>query len=266
MAVGRSIWNGSISFGMVVIPIKLYTATDSHDVSFRQVHREDGGRVQFRRFCSVCGVEVPYSEIAKGYEHTTGDIVVLDDGDLANLPLSTVKAMEVTQFVDAAKIDPLLFDKNYYALPGNPAGANAYALLVAAMRQRNVAGLVKVALRQRETMGLVTEKDGGLVLTLLRWPDEVRDNPWATEAGAVGTVNGAQVTQAVSLIDVMTGPFVPGEHTDTYTEAVQELVAKKTAGIALELTDKKSEPAPLDLGDILKASVAAAKARKEAKS
>jgi DNA end-binding protein Ku len=262
MAVGRSIWNGSISFGMVVIPIKLYTATESHDVSFRQVHREDGGRVQFRRFCSVCGVEVPYSDIAKGYEHTTGDVVVLDDGDLSNLPLSTTRAMEVTQFVDAAKIDPLLFDRNYYALPGNPAGDNAYALLVQAMKRRNVAGVVKVALRQRETLGLVSEKDGGLVLTLLRWPDEVRENPYSS--GGV-SVNESQVDQAVSLIDVLSGPFVPGEHTDTYTEAVQELVAKKTAGIALELTDKKSEPAPLDLGDILKASVAAAKARKDAK-
>lgn len=259
-SAGRSIWNGSISFGMVVVPIKLYTATDSHDVSFRQVHREDGGRVQYRRFCSICGVEVPYSDIAKGWEQPTGDVVILTDDDMATLPLSSTKAMEVTQFVDAAKVDPLLLDKSYYALPGNPAGENAFALLVQAMKRRHVAGLVKVALRQRETMGLVQEKDGGLVLTLLRWPDEVRENPYS--AGGVST-NENVVEQAVSLIDVMTSPYVPGEHTDAYTEAVQELVAAKTAGIALELTDKRAEPAPLDLGDILKASVAAAKAKKD---
>lgn len=258
---GRSIWNGSISFGMVVIPIKLYTATDSHDVSFRQVHREDGGRIQFRRFCSSCGEEVPYSDIAKGFEAPSGDITILTDDDMANLPLATSKAMEVTQFVDAAKIDPMLFDKNYYALPGNPAGANAYALLVSAMRQRNVAGLVKVALRQRESLGLVTERDGGLVLTLLRWPDEVRDNPYTNEGAA--PVDGAVVTQAVSLIDVMTGPFIASEHTDAYAGAVNELVASKTAGTLLEPAAKRSEPAPADLGDMLRASVAAAKAAKK---
>ena len=260
-SAGRSIWNGSISFGMVVVPVKLYTATDSHDVSFRQVHREDGGRIQFRRFCSVCGVEVPYADISKGFEQPTGDVVILTDDDMATLPLSTVKAMEVTQFVDANKIDPLLFDKSYYVLP-NPTGENAFALLVQAMKRRHVAGLIKVSLRQRESLGIVTERDGGLVLTLLRWPDEVREQ---LTPSPITNLNENVIDQATSLIDVMTGPFVPGEHTDKYTEAVHELVAAKTAGVALELTEKRSEPAPLDLGDILKASVAAAKAKKDTK-
>ncbi len=259
---GRSIWNGSLSFGMVVIPIKLYTATDSHDVSFRQVHREDGGRIQFRRFCSVCGDEVPYSDIAKGFEQPTGDVVILNDEDFASLPLTTTKAMEVTQFVDAAKIDPLLFDKNYYALPGNPAGANAYGLLVQAMRRRNVAGVVKVALRSRETLGLVTERDGGLVLTLLRWPDEVRANPYSANGVSV---NDAMVDQATSLIDVLTGPFVASEHADAYTEALNKVVEAKTAGTELEPAAKLAQPAPMDLADTLRASVAAAKAAREGK-
>jgi DNA end-binding protein Ku len=262
---GRSTWSGSLTFGMVVIPIKLYTATDSHDTSFRQVHREDGGRVQFRRFCSLDGEEVPYSDIAKGAEQPDGSVVVLTDDDMASLPLNTTKSMEVLQFVDPSKIDTLMFDKSYYALPGNPAGASAYALLIAAMRQRKVAGLVKVALRQRETLGLVQERDGGLVLTLLRWPDEVRDNPWSTDAGvgpAGAALNENVVEQAVGLIDIMTEPFVPGEHEDVYAEAVAAMVAAKIAGQPRPAGGASPVTGPpADLSDMLKASVAAAKAK-----
>lgn len=265
---GRSIWNGSIAFGMVVIPIKLYTATDNHDTAFRQVHREDGGRVQFRRFCSLDGNEVVYADIAKGFEMPDGSCVVLTDDEMKNLPLATTKSMEVLQFVNPAKIDPLLYDKSYYALPGNPAGNNAYAMLVSAMRQRGVAGLVKVALRQRETLGLVTERDGGLVLTLLRWPDEVRDNPWSTDAGVVAEVNGAVVTQACGLIDILTTDFIPSDHSDAYATAVKELVQSKIEGRETELpvTPGDHTGPPADLADMLKASVAAAKNAKGTKS
>jgi DNA end-binding protein Ku len=257
---GRSIWNGSIAFGMVVIPVKLYTATDTHDTSFRQVHRADGGRVQFRRFCSLDGEEVPFPDIAKGYEHADGSVTVLTDDDMKNLPLSTSKAMEVLQFVDPAKIDPLMFGKAYYALPASPAGNNAFTMLVKAMQRRKVAGLVKVALRQRETLGLLTERDGSLALTLLLWPDEVREAP---KPDPVTALNDKVIEQATGLIDIMTSDFIPSDHTDAYAAAVNELVEAKIAG-------KPAAPAgvptaagpPADLSDMLKASVAAAKGSK----
>ena len=113
---GRSIWNGTLTFGLVAIPVQLYTATETHDVSFRQVHREDGGRIQQRRFCALDGQEIPYSEIAKGYEN--GDqMVVLGDNDLATLPLPTTKVLDVLQFVTPDDVDPMLYSKAYYVRP-----------------------------------------------------------------------------------------------------------------------------------------------------
>ena len=117
----RSIWAGAISFGMVVIPVKLYAATEQRDVAFRQVHRTDGGRVQFRRVCSVDGQEVPYSDVAKGYELPTGDVVVLTDEDLAELPLATAKRIDVLHFAPAGQLDPILTSKSYYLEPEPPA-------------------------------------------------------------------------------------------------------------------------------------------------
>jgi DNA end-binding protein Ku len=259
--VGRSTWSGSISFGMVIVPVKLYTATETHDVAFKQVHREDGGRVQYRRFCSADGAEVAYSDIAKGYELADGNIVVLGDDDLKDLPLPTLKTMEVLQFVDAEKINPLLHGKSYYVLPGIPAAGGAFGLLLAAMRQRNVSGLVKVALRQRETLGLLSEREGALVLTLLLWPDEVREAP---KADPLQYVNPALIDQAVSLIDVMTAPFDPGEHTDTYEIAVNEMVTARIADTPARPSEHPVTGPPANLAEILLASVAAAKEAQQA--
>ena len=123
----RSIWAGAISFGLVVIPVKLYAATEQRDISFRQVHREDGGRVQFRRFCTLDGQEVPYSDIAKGYELPTGDMIVLSDEDLADLPLVTAHRIEVLHFAPNAQVEPILANKSYYLEP-EAAGTRAYVL------------------------------------------------------------------------------------------------------------------------------------------
>src|SRR5258708_37938876 len=129
-----SIWAGAISFGMAVIPAKLFAATEQRDVSFRQVHRGDGGRVQFRRFCSVDGQEVPYSDVAKGYELPTGDVVVLTDEDLAELPLATAKRIDVLHFAPAGQLDPILSSKSYYLGPA-PAGVRASVLFRAARKR-----------------------------------------------------------------------------------------------------------------------------------
>jgi len=263
-APGRSIWNGSISFGLVVVPVKLYTATDTHDVAFRQVHREDGGRVQFRRFCSADGQEVAFSDIAKGYEAPDGTITMLTDTDMAELPLATAKTIEVQQFVNPAKIDPMLRgSKSYYMLPGNPAGNGAYALMVEALRRSGLSGIAKVALRQREALALVREMDGTLVLDLLLWPDEVREAP---KPDAVPALSEALIGQAQALINALTSDFQPLDYTDHYAEAVTALVAAKTGGVP---TVAPATPAaggpPADLADMLKASVDAAKARRAPK-
>src|SRR5580658_6845017 len=169
----RSMWKGAISFGLVMIPIKLYAATEQKDIAFRQVHREDGGRIRFRRVCSIDGQEVPYEDVAKGYELPTGEMVVLTDEDLAELPLPTTRSIEVLHFLPAEQLDPILLNRSYFVEP-EAAGARAYVLLRDSLERSGKVALALVALRQRESLATLRTRDGLLVLETLLWPDEVR--------------------------------------------------------------------------------------------
>jgi DNA end-binding protein Ku len=259
----RSIWAGAISFGLVVIPVKLYTATEQRDVSFRQVHREDGGRIQFRRFCSVDGQEVPYSDIAKGYELATGDVVVLTDDDMKELPLATAHRIDVLQFTPAGQLDPILANKAYYLEP-EPAGVRAYGLFRDALERSGRVAVAKVAIRQREALAALRVRDGVLVLETLLWPDEIRTPDFKFLDEDV-EVRPQELKMAASLIDSMTEDFDPSVFHDSYREALEALVQAKIEGNevvrppgALESPERPSGPA--DLTETLRASVEAAKA------
>jgi len=259
----RSIWAGSISFGMVVIPVKLYAATEQRDVSFRQVHRSDGGRINFRRVCSLDGEEVPYPEVAKGYELPTGDVVVLTDEDLADLPLATAKRIDVLHFAPAGQLDPILTNKSYYLEP-EPAGVRAYVLFRDALERSGRVAVAKVAIRQREALAGLRVREGVLTLETLLWPDEIRSPDFAFLDENVD-VRSQELKMAASLIDTMTEDFDPSLYRDAYREALESLVQAKIegnevvrpvgAGVA---PDKGS--GPLDLTETLRASVEAAKA------
>jgi hypothetical protein len=166
-------WKGAISFGLVMIPVKLYAATEQRDVTFRQVHREDGGRIKFRRFCSIDGEEVPFADVAKGYELPDGEMVVLTDEDLAELPLPTAHSIEVVNFTPAEQVDSILANRAYYTEP-EPAGVRAYALLRDALERSGKVAIARVALRQRESLASLRTRDGVMVLETLLWPDEIR--------------------------------------------------------------------------------------------
>ena len=224
----RSIWAGAISFGMVVIPVKLYAATEQRDVAFRQVHREDGGRIQFRRFCSVDGQEVAYSDVAKGYELATGDVVVLTDDDLKDLPLATAKRIDVLHFSPAGQLDPILANKAYYLEP-EPAGVRAYALFRDALERSGRVAVAKVAIRQREALAALRVREGVLVLETLLWPDEVRTPDFKFLDENVD-VRSQELKMAASLIDTMTEDFDPSLYKDTYREALEALVQAKIEG------------------------------------
>src|SRR5215467_11428370 len=169
----RAMWRGEISFGLVMIPIRLYAATEHRDVSFRQVHREDGGRIRFRRVCSIDGEEVPYSDVAKGYELPDGEMVVLTEEDLADLPLPTAHSIEVLHFSPAEQLDPIMWERSYYTEP-EPKGTRAYALLRDALERSGMVAVARVALRNRESLAVLRSRDGVLVLVTLLWPDEIR--------------------------------------------------------------------------------------------
>ena len=266
----RSIWAGAISFGMVVIPVKLYAATEQRDVAFRQVHREDGGRIQFRRVCSLDGQEVPYSDVAKGYELATGDVVVLTDEDLQDLPLATAHRIDVLHFSPAGQLDPILANKAYYLEP-EPAGVRAYALFRDALERSGRVAVAKVAIRQREALAALRVRDDVLVLETLLWPDEIRTPDFKFLDENVD-VRSQELKMAASLIDTMTEDFDPSAYKDAYREALEALVQAKIEGndvVRPAGTGISAERpgGPADLTETLRASVEAAKANraKEAK-
>src|SRR5215469_5014246 len=254
----RSMWKGAISFGLVMIPVKLYAATEQKDIAFRQVHRTDGGRIRFRRVCSVCGEEVPYEDVAKGYELPTGEMVVLTDEDMADLPLPTTRSIEVVHFMPAEQLDPILLNRSYFVEPES-AGARAYVLLRDSLDRSGKVALTMVALRQRESLATLRTRNGVLVLETLLWPDEIRvpDFPFLTDDIEV---RSQELKMAASLIDSMTEDFDPDVYHDNYREALQEVVDAKVEGREVVQPEGVSVATePTSLADALKASLAAAR-------
>jgi DNA end-binding protein Ku len=254
----RSMWKGAISFGLVMIPVKLYAATEQKDIAFRQVHRTDGGRIRFRRVCSVCGEEVPYEDVAKGYELPTGEVVVLTDDDLADLPLPTARSIEVVHFMPAEQLDPILLNRSYFVEPES-AGARAYVLLRDSLDRSGKVALTLVALRQRESLATLRTRNGVLVLETLLWPDEIRvpDFPFLDDDIEV---RSQELKMAASLIESMTEDFDPDAYHDNYREALQEVVNAKVEGREVVQPEGVSgATAPTSLADALKASLDAAR-------
>lgn len=257
----RSMWKGAITFGMVTIPVRLYNGTEQQDISFRQVHVTDGGRIRYKRTCEVCGEEIPYADIAKGYEAPDGRVAILTKEDLESLPLPTTKAVDVLSFVDADDIDPAYFDRTYY-LEADGTGAKPYVLLRDAMRAAGRVAVVKITIRTRESLALIRVKDEILVLHTMLWPDELRDAHFAAPPAEV-TVSDAEVGMAEQFIDALAAEWDPKQYTDVYREAVEELVAAKLDGVAVPVTEETTAEADVvDLVAALRASVAAAKKRR----
>ena len=257
----QSIWKGSISFGLVSIPIRLFSATEEKDISFRQVHREDGGRIRYKRVCSVDGEEVPYSDIAKGYELPDGEMVVLDDDDFANLPISSSRAVEVLSFVPAEQIDAVQMGKPYYCDPTGD--AKPYVLLRDALENAERVAVVKVALRQRERLAMLRPREGVLVMQTLLWPDEVRAAKLDFLDEDV-TVRSQELTMAESYISALSADFDPGEFSDHYREALEEVIEAKVAGREIVTPEEQPESSGqvVDLMEALRRSVAEAKSRR----
>jgi DNA end-binding protein Ku len=258
----RAIWKGAVSFGLVSIAVKLYSATEEKSIRFHQVHRTDGGRIRYQRVCSVCGKEVSYDDIAKGYDIGGGEIVVLTDEDFEGLPLSTSRAIDVLEFVPAGQIDPILFNKAYYLEPEGTA-TKPYVLLRDALADSQRVAVVKVALRQREQLATLRVHEGVLVLNTMLWPDEVR----APEFGFLDeevVTREPELAMAASLIDSMTGDFDADNYADNYREALQEVIDAKVEGREVETpAEPERAPAAVDLMAALRASVERAQAARQ---
>ena len=256
----RSIWKGSVSFGLVTIPVKLYGATEERDVRFNQVRRSDGSRIRYKRVAAADDAEVEYGDIAKGFELPSGEMVVLTDDDFKDLPLSTSRVIDVLEFVPLEQIDPVYFAKSYYLEP-EKTGVKPYVLLRDALVKSGQVALVKVALRQRESLAALRVRNNVFVLETMLWPDEVReaDFPFLSEEVEV---RPQELQMAQSLIDTLAADFDPSQYSDSYRDALQALIDAKIEGHEVRAPAGSSEVsggAVLDLMAALRASVDAAK-------
>jgi DNA end-binding protein Ku len=256
----RAIWKGAVSFGLVSIAVKLYSATEEKDIRFHQVHREDGGRIRYKRTCAICGEEVSYDDIAKGYDLGGGELVILTDDDFADLPLSTSHAIDVLEFVPAEQVDPILYNKAYFMEPEGPA-TKPYVLLRDALADADRVAIVKVALRQREQLATLRVREGVLLLNTMLWPDEIRKPDFGFLDEDI-EVRRPELAMASSLIDSMAGEFDPADYTDNYREALQEVIDAKIEGREVVQPEEVEEApaAAVDLMAALKASVERARA------
>ncbi|GIG24116.1 Ku protein [Cellulomonas denverensis] len=221
----RAIWKGAVAFGLVNVPVKLYAATGEHEVPMHQVHRTDGGRIRYRRVCSIEDEPVEMSEIAKGYETDDGRLVVLTDEDLAQLPLTTEREIEVLEFVPADQVDPILLAKTYYLEPDRTA-AKPYALLREALAATDRMAVVKVALRQRESMAVLRVREDVICLQTLLWPDEVRAADFPILDNDV-QVRPQELAMASSLVEQLAGDFDPSGFEDRYVTALESVIEQK---------------------------------------
>lgn len=243
----RAIWKGAVAFGLVNVPVRLYSATGEHEVTLHQVHKEDGGRIRYRKFCSIDGEPVEMSDIAKGYETDDGELVVLTDEDFKSLPLSTEREIEVLEFVPVDQVDPILLQKTYYLEP-EKAAAKPYALLRGALEQADRVAVVKVALRQRESMAILRVRDNVIVMQTLLWPDEVRAADFPVLEEDV-SVRPQELAMAASLVDSLAADFDPSQYEDRYAGALEQLIeAKVSAGSTRAVPLPAGEEASADSG------------------
>lgn len=257
----RAIWRGAISFGMVSIPVKLYSATDSKDISFRQLAKENLQPIKYLRWSPTLDREVPFDEITRGYEYSKEQYVILDDSDFEKLPVPSKHVITITSFVDGGEIDPVYYEKAYQLDP-EEVGVKPYALLLKAMEERGLVALGKLALRQKEQLVCVRPADGHLMVEVLYYPDEVR--PYEGTDVSDVAVSKQELTMAFALIDMLREAFDPSTFHDEYRDALMAMIRAKLEGGEV-VTAEEPAPAPtVDLMAALRASIAATQARKSA--
>jgi DNA end-binding protein Ku len=252
----RGIWSGSISFGLVNVPVKLVTATSPKDVRFHQLHGSDGGRVNQKRVCSVDGEEVDYSEIVKGYEIRRGQYVIVEPEELEGLAPEASRTIDIEEFVDLARIDPLFFDHSYYLVPDGPA-AKPYALLVEAMEGTGKVGIGRFVLRTKQYLAALRPRDGALVLSTMLFADEVV----GTSELEVPTTKDTkpserELNMARQLVSSLSAEWDPEKYKDDYREKVMAMIDAKAEGNEIAVAEEPQRPAPVvDLMAALEASL-----------
>jgi DNA end-binding protein Ku len=258
----RAIWSGSVSFGLVNVPVKLITATSPKDVRFHQLHDKDDGRIQQKRVCSIDGEEVDYNHIVKGYDLGGGQYVVVEPEELATLDVEATRTIDIEEFVDLADIDPVYYEHSYYLVPDGRA-EKAYALLVETMTRTGKVAVGRFVLRTKQYLATLRARDGVLVLATMLYDDEVVATEDLDVPSTKSTVpTEREINMATQLVESLSAPFAPEKYKDDYREKVLALIEAKAEG---EVIAKPAAPAPaapvVDLMAALEASLEAAKQR-----
>lgn len=255
-------WSGAISFGLVSIPVKLYSAVSRKTVRFHQVDTRTGARVKQKRVSAADGSEVAWDDIAKGYEQADGEYVLLTDSDLSALDAKATKTIEIEQFVDLAEIDPIMYDAPYNVVP-DPSTPKPYALLLEAMEESGKVAIARFVMRTKEHICALRPLDGRLVLSTMVYPDEVNDPAEyeALEAVADVSISDKERKVAEALIESLTEPFEPSEYRDEYREKVLDLIEARASGATeiVEAAPEEEDEKVVDIMAALEASIAEAK-------
>ncbi|GAB2994796.1 Ku protein [Amycolatopsis acidiphila] len=255
--MARAIWSGAINFGLVTVPVELYSATEDHTVHFRQFERDTSDRIRYRRVNERTGKEVDYNDIVKGYDLGDGEYVLVEQDELDEIAPGRSRSIDIEAFVDLDDIDPIFFQKSYWLAPSKEEFGRAYGLLLQAMDRTNKAGVARFVMRGKEQIAAIRAGDNVLILDTLLFAEDLRDPmkelhklPSKTEA------RGKELDMAVSLIDSMTEDWQPEDYHDTYTERVHKLIDDKKAGRKVSVEAPPSEPTKVvDLFEALSRSV-----------
>lgn len=246
----RALWTGALSFGLINIPMKLYSATREHEgISFDMLHKKDLSPIRYARICKSDGQEVPYEDIVKGYQYQKGDYVVLSEEDFKRADVKKAKSIDIVDFVDESEIDPMYYDKPYYLEPGKGAD-KAYVLLRESLKKSKKVGIARYVFHNRGHIGILKPHNQVIVLNQLRYESEI-NKPSQLHIPESAKMTKQEVTVALKLIDQLTSHFQPEEYHDTYTEELKEIIAEKAKGKKPRAV-KAKEPKVTDVKDIMR--------------
>ncbi|RAR40976.1 Ku protein [Paenibacillus sp. MDMC362] len=254
----HTVWKGAISFGLVHVPVKMFSATEDKDISMRYIHKECGSPLSYIRKCPVCEEEVGWEEITKGYEYEKGKFVLFEKEELEQLAEQNSKNITILDFVDLTEIDPIYFQKTYYLSP-DQAGANAYRLLLEAMKQSGKIGIAKIAIRSKSSLAAIRVLDECLSIETIFYPDEIRPIAQVPNLPERTEVNSKELDMAKLLIEQLSTPFDPEKYTDDYRERLLDLINSKVSGEEIKIAPARQETNVVDLMAALQASIEAVK-------
>jgi DNA end-binding protein Ku len=259
----HTMWKGSISFGLVHIPIKLYAATEDKDIKFRSLHKECNNPIKYEKVCPVCDKEVANDDIVKGYEYEPGKYVIIDQDELKELSNSSSKRIDIIDFVNLTDIDPIYFNRSYFIGP-NDNGSKPYLLLKKAIEDTKKIGIAKITIRSKQQLAIVRSYQNGLVMETIHWPDEVRaiNNVPAIPEEEI-ELDQKEIDMATTLVEQLTTSFEPEKYTDEYRGALMDLIESKMNNQEFTTAEEKQETNIIDLMDALQESIDNTKPKKK---